>query len=61
MNEVDQDFGALIQQYPTIKITKNTKGYNYEFKILSNDVQEMTKIQNAIEEEIKKWESQNEN
>ena len=55
----NQEFQAVIQQYPSIKITKNTKGWNYEFKILSNDVQEMTRLQNAIESEIKKWESQN--
>lgn len=54
------NFQAMVQQYPSIKIEKNTKGYNYSFRILSNDVQEMTKVRNAIEAEIKKWESQNE-
>ena len=46
----------IIQQNESIKIVKNTKGYNFEFKILSTDVEEMDKVHNAIVEKIKQWE-----
>jgi hypothetical protein len=52
----NQDFEGMIQQNPSIKVTKNTKGYNFEFKILSTDVEEMDSIHNLIVEKIKKWE-----
>ena len=55
-----QNSELIIQQNPSIKIVKNTKGYNFEFKILSNDVEEMDKIHNAIVEKIKLWEIKNE-
>lgn len=47
-----------ITQNPSIKIIKNTKGYNYEYKILSNDVEEMDRLHNAIAEKVKQWEKQ---
>lgn len=53
------DFEGMIQQNPSIKIIKNTKGYNFEFKILSTDVEEMNKVHNAIVEKIKLWEKAN--
>lgn len=52
----ENDFEGLIQQNPSIKIIKNTKGYNFEFKILSTDVEEMDRVHNAITEKIKAWE-----
>jgi len=50
-----------IPQNPSIKIVKNTKGYNFEFKILSLDVEELDKIHNEITKKIKQWETKNEN
>ena len=46
----------LRQQFPSIKIIKNSKGYNFEFKILSLNVEELDKIHNAIVSKIKSWE-----
>lgn len=57
----NQDFEGMIQQNPSIKIIKNTKGYNFEFKVLSTDVEEMDKVHNAIVEKIKQWEKTNGN
>ena len=54
-NNTENPYNDLIQQNPSIKITKNTKGYNFEFKILSLDIEEMDKIHNAITEKIIKW------
>ncbi len=42
-----------IEQKPSIKIIRNTKGYNYEVKILSLDVDEIRKVTNKIEEVYK--------
>jgi len=50
----------IIQQNESIKIVKNTKGYNFEFKILSTDVGEMDRVHNLIVEQIKQWEKANE-
>lgn len=50
----------MINQTPSIKITKNTKGYNFEFKILSSDIAEMDKIHNQIVAKVNEWEK-NEN
>lgn len=47
-----------ITQNPSIKIIKNTKGYNYEYKILSNDVEEMDRLHNEIAERVRQWEKQ---
>ena len=55
----NQDFEGMIQQNPSIKIIKNTKGYNFEFKILSTDVEEMDRVHNAIAEKVKSWEKEN--
>lgn len=33
-----------------IKIMKNTKGYNWEFKVLSNDVKECIELNNKLME-----------
>lgn len=48
-----------IEQRESIKIIKNTKGYNFEFKILSLDVEEMDKTHNLIVAKIKEWEKTN--
>ena len=55
-----QDIENLIQQNPSIKIDKNTKGYNFSFRILSTDAEEMDKVHNAIVAKIKQWEKVNE-
>jgi len=54
-----QNAELIIQQNPSIKVVKNTKGYNFEFKILSTDVEEMDKVHNAIVEKVKQWEKDN--
>ena len=50
----------LINSVPSIKITKNTKGYNFEFKIISLDIEEMDRVHNAIVEKIFLWEKASE-
>lgn len=45
-----------IEQNESIKIIKNTKGYNFEFKILSLDIELMNRTHNQIVEKIKEWE-----
>lgn len=50
-----EDFEDKIIQNPYIKITKNTKGYNYSFKCLSNDLEEIDKLHTDIEKLIKIW------
>ena len=35
---------------PSIKLTKNTKGYGWEIRILSTDVNEIEKIDNEMKE-----------
>ena len=59
MEEKENQAELIIQQNPSIKIVKNTKGYNFEFKILSTDVGEMDKVHNLIVEKIKQWEEKN--
>ncbi len=56
MSEENKDVDAIIQQNPSIKIEKNTKGYNFSFRILSIDIEEMDKVHNAIVAKIKQWE-----
>ena len=46
----------MIEQKASIKIIKITKGYNFEFKVLSLDVEELDRVHNAIVEKIKGWE-----
>ena len=53
------DLQEQLQLTPSIKIIKNTKGYNFEFKILSLDIEEMNRVHNAIAESIKVWELDN--
>jgi len=43
----------IIEQKSSIKIIKNSKGYNYEVKILSLDVQELKKVTDEIEKTYK--------
>jgi len=38
-----------IEQKPSIKIIRNTKGYNYEVKVLNLDVAELKKVTDEIE------------
>jgi hypothetical protein len=49
----------LMIQYPSIKIIKNTKGYNFEFKILNLDMAELERVHDSINKLVKKWEAQN--
>lgn len=49
-----EDIGGL--QSPSIKIIKNTKGYNFEFKVLSLDISEVDRVHNAIVSKINEWE-----
>ena len=56
----EKDIDQIIQQNQSIKIEKNTKGYNFSFRILSTDIEEMNKIHNLIVEKIKQWEKANE-
>ena len=56
---LDGEFEGKINQSPSIKITKNSKGYNFEFKILSLNTEELDEIHNKIVASIKKWEQQN--
>jgi len=58
--EPNMDFPP-IQQNPSIKITKNTKGYNFEFKILNLNIEELDKIHNSIIKKIKQWEKEDGN
>ncbi len=50
----------IIEQKESIKIEKNTKGYNFKFNILSLDVEELDRVHNAIVEKIKGWEKKEE-
>lgn len=45
-----------IQQTPSIKITKNSKGYNFEFRIISLDEAELERVHNMIVKKISGWE-----
>ena len=51
--EVDE---FVNQQSESIKITHNSRGYNFEFKILSLDVDLLDEIHNKIVAKIKEWE-----
>ena len=57
-NEVDEYLGENLSQTPSIKIIKNTKGYNFEFKILSLDTALLDDIHKKIMENISKWEKE---
>lgn len=52
------DNKELQEQFPSIKLIKNSKGYNYEIKILSLDVNEIEALHDKINALIKKWETQ---
>ena len=52
---IDQEVEGMQAQNPSIKIIKNSKGYNYEYKILSLNVAEVEKIHDELEVLIKKW------
>ncbi len=54
--EQNSSISDLIVQNPSIKITRNTKGYNFEFKILSSDLTEMDRLRNEIVKRIYLWE-----
>ena len=43
---------APIALSPSIKLTKNTKGYGWEIRILSNDVEEIARIDNQMREKF---------
>lgn len=58
-NKMVEGFDDYNIQTPSIKIIKNTKGYNFEFKLTSLDLEEMDRIHNGIVDKIKEWESQN--
>jgi hypothetical protein len=53
----DSQSQMIVEQKEYIKISKNTKGYNFEFKILSLDVEELDEIHNKILNKIKEWEN----
>lgn len=40
--------GLILNQTPSIKLIKNTKGYNWEIKVLNHDVEALEKINNAM-------------
>ena len=42
----------IIEQKDSIKLTKNTKGYGWEIKILSLDVDKLTEIDNKLKEKF---------
>ena len=54
-NDESKDFSELVIQNPSIKIEKNSRGYNYSFKVLSLDLNEVDRIHREIEEKIKEW------
>lgn len=51
----DLSFEESVIQTPSIKVIKNSKGYGFEFKVLSLDVEEVDRVHNQIVEKIKKW------
>ncbi|MEX2017443.1 MAG: hypothetical protein WD876_03140 [Candidatus Pacearchaeota archaeon] len=57
LSQIQTDVDELRAQTPSIKIIKNSKGYNYEYKILSNDVGEVDRIHKLIEGVIQKWQA----
>jgi len=59
----EQEEGAnnfVVEQKEGIKITKNTKGYNFEFRILSLNIEEMDRVHNENSAKIKEWEKRDE-
>lgn len=44
INEIVKDAVTV----PYIKVIKNTKGYNWEIKMLSLDIDELTKLNNEM-------------
>ncbi|KKM20574.1 hypothetical protein LCGC14_1644080 [marine sediment metagenome] len=41
-----------VKQEPSIKLTKNSKGYNWEIRIMSHDIEELQRLNDLM---IKKW------
>ena len=51
----------IIEQKDSIKITKNSKGYNFEFRVVGeNLLEQVDKMHHAIKERIAKWEIEEE-
>ena len=44
----DGEDGLILNQTPSIKLIKNTKGYNWEIKLLNHDVEALSKINDAM-------------
>lgn len=51
MVEAKFDEKPNIEQKPSIKLFKNTRGYNWEIKVLNNDIDEIIKLNNRMVEE----------
>ena len=43
---------TLFKETPSIKIIKNTKGYNWEIKILELDVEKIAKLDSEMREKF---------
>lgn len=43
-----QDFSGLVEQNESIKLIKNTRGYNWEIKILSLDVDRIEQLNDEM-------------
>ena len=61
-SEAPSDMQRLIEQKESIKITKNTKGFNYEFRVLAKEnvdlLTQVDYIQKELAERVKSWEVQ---
>jgi len=49
-DEANQLQSVEVEQKESLKLVKNTKGYNYEVKILEIDIKRLKKITDEIEE-----------
>lgn len=41
-----------VEQKEYVKLIKNTKGYNWEIKVLNNDIEELKKLNDKMIEEF---------
>ena len=49
---------SLQSAMPSIKIIKNSRGYNYEFKVLSLDIAEVEKLNNELRKMVERAEKE---
>ena len=51
---------SVVEQKDSIKVSKNSKGFNYEFRLVARDgidlLKQVDHVQKEMEKRIKKWE-----